>query len=233
MAGCAGAGKSTIIQSSYKMDLPLFGEKFHAKFRQTCNSPDYQEYDDFQDAIENQSIFQARHINELLKISYPPHCLLLHIDLKHVAHTLGYRAATKTDQIKIKKSTDIPTSSSKKRLKPRICDLMISSYLRNPFFSRFKKILVNTINIDHSRNALQFQTRRKEMGKKGIKTELFPRQAIEVAKRAHDDIYNSWERNTYLLQPEKIIHTFVNEQGNLLSNNQCICENWTQKIGLN
>ena len=63
-------------------------------------SPDYQEYDDFTDAIENQSIFQARHIHKLAKLASPPPSLLLHIDLKHVVHTLGYRAATKEDQEK-------------------------------------------------------------------------------------------------------------------------------------
>jgi hypothetical protein len=29
-------------------------------------------------------------------------------------------------------------------------------------------------------------------------------------------MYNSWERNTYLLKPEKIFHTFVSDPGDLL-----------------
>ena len=76
-------------------------------------SPDYQEYDDFTDAIENQSIFQARHIHKLAKLASPPPCLLLHIDLKHVVHTLGYRAATKEDKKEIKKRPIYPPAIEK------------------------------------------------------------------------------------------------------------------------
>ena len=194
-------------------------------------SHDYQEYDDFTDAIENQSIFQARHIHKLAKLASPPPCLLLHIDLKHVVHTLGYRAATKEDKKEINKRTDIPTSN-RKRLKPEICNLMTSSYLKNPFFSRFKEILINTIDIDYIRNSHQFKARRKEMGKKGAKTELFRYRRSALAKQAHNAIYNSWERNIYLLKPEKIFHTFVSDPGDLLMNNQCICKEWSQKAGL-
>jgi hypothetical protein len=210
--------------------LPLFGEHFHAIFLQTCNSPDFQEYDDFVDVINNQSIFQARHIHQLAKTVSPPPCLLLHIDLKHVVHTLGYKAAIKEDQKRIKKKTDIPTSS-RKRLEPEVCDLMTSSYLKNPFFSRFKEILVNTIDIDHERNSLQFKARRRKMGKRGAKTQLFRYKSSELAKQAHDVMYDSWERNTYLLKPEKIFHTLVSDPGDLLLNNQCICKNWSQKNG--
>ena len=212
------------------MDLLLFGEEFHAKFRETSQSPDFQEYDDFTDVIEHQSIFQARHIHQLLKTASPPPCLL-HIDLRHIVHTLGYRAAAKSDQKKIKKKTEIPTSN-KKRLEPRICDLMISSYLKNPFFSRFKKTLINTINIDHERNSIQFQARREETGKRGHKTQLFRYKTSELAKQAHDVMYNSWERNTYLLKPERTFHTFVTDSGDLLLNNQCICKNWTKQAGI-
>ena len=213
------------------MDLPLFGEDFHAKFRETSRSPDYQEYDDFTDVIKHQSIFQARHIHQLLKTASPPPCLLLHIDLKHVVHTLGYRAARKNDQKKIKKKTEIPTNNNK-RLEPKICDLMITSYLRNPFFSRFKTVLINTINIDHEKNSMQFQARREETEEKGNKTQLFRYKTRELAKQAHGVMYNSWERNTYLLKPERTFHTFVADSGDLFLNNQCICKNWTKQAGV-
>ena len=34
VAGCAGAGKSTIIRTSHLLNLPLFGDDFHQKFRE-------------------------------------------------------------------------------------------------------------------------------------------------------------------------------------------------------
>lgn len=204
------------------MDLRLFGEDFHTKFLETSRSPNFQEYDEFNDAIENQSIFQARHIHQLLKTTSPPACLLLHVDLRHVVHTLGYRAATQKDRKRIRNKTNIPTSA-KERLDPEICNIMISSYLKNPFFSRFRRTLINIINIDQKKNSIQFQARTNR--------KLFSRQTIDQAKQAHDAMYDSWERNTYLLKPEKIFHTFVSAPGDLLLNNQCICKNWSQKNG--
>ena len=70
------------------------------------------------------------------------------------------------------------------------------------------------------------------MGKEGAKTELFLYKRSALAKQAHDAIYNSWERNIYLLKPERIFHTLVSDLGDLLTNNQCICKEWTKKAGL-
>ncbi len=69
------------------------------------------------------------------------------------------------------------------------------------------------------------------MGKRGAKTQLFRYKSSELAKQAHDVMYDSWERNTYLLKPEKMFHTLVSDPGDLLLNNQCICKNWSQKNG--
>jgi ABC-type methionine transport system ATPase subunit len=65
VAGCAGAGKSTIIRTSHLLNLPLFGNDFHQKFRETCTSPNFDEYKGYTDAKKYGSIFQARHLTRL------------------------------------------------------------------------------------------------------------------------------------------------------------------------
>jgi hypothetical protein len=166
VAGCAGAGKSTIIRTSHLLNLPLFGNDFHQKFRETCTSPNFDEYKGYTDAKKYGSIFQARHLTRLEQDSSPPDTLLLHIDLKGVVKRLGYEAATKSGRERIKKRTTTPTPPSQ-MIAPDICDLMVSSYLKNPFFKRFDRILINTIYTNFENNADQLFKRK--LTPKGIK----------------------------------------------------------------
>ena len=57
VAGSAGAGKSTIIRSSFLLDIRLFGEDFHSKFQKTCTSPNHEEIKKYSDERELGSIF--------------------------------------------------------------------------------------------------------------------------------------------------------------------------------
>ena len=100
------------------------------------------------------SIFQARHIARLERDSSPPDTLLLHIDLKGVVKRLGYEAATQRDRTRIDKRITTPTPCSQ-MIAPDICDLMASSYLKNPFFKRFNRVLINTIYTNLENNSKQ------------------------------------------------------------------------------
>ena len=35
IAGCSGAGKSTIVKHSHALDVKLYGQKFHEEFKKT------------------------------------------------------------------------------------------------------------------------------------------------------------------------------------------------------
>ena len=50
VAGCAGVEKSIIIRTSHLLNLPLFGDDFHKKSRETCTSPNFDEYKGYSDA---------------------------------------------------------------------------------------------------------------------------------------------------------------------------------------
>ena len=232
VAGCAGAGKSTIIRTSHLLNLPLFGNDFHQKFRETCTSPNFDEYKGYTDAKKYGSIFQARHLTRLEQDSSPPDTLLLHIDLKGVVKRLGYEAATKSGRERIKKRTTTPTPPSQ-MIAPDICDLMVSSYLKNPFFKRFDRILINTIYTNFENNADQlFKRKLTPKGIKKIATEWrnLGFKSTDLAMSFHKETYNSWERNLHILKPEKTFITSVSESDELFINNKIICKNWKECI---
>ena len=144
---------------------------------------------------------------------------------------LGHTAASKRDKERIEKATN-PPISQKKMINPKICDLMTSSYLRNPLFKRFNKILINTVFTNFTDNAQQLLRRKfppgstkkiaREWRSLGFKT-------AELAQEFHNEAYKSWERNLHILKPEKIFFTKVDASGDLLINNDIACKGWKEK----
>lgn len=115
---------------------------------------------------------------------------------------------------------------------PETCDLMTSSYLRNPLFKRFKKILINTVFTNFTDNADQLLRRKFPPGT----TEKIAREwrtlgfkTAELAQEFHNEAYKSWERNLHILKPEKIFFTKVAPSGDLLINNNIACKSWKEK----
>ena len=232
VAGCAGAGKSTIIRTSHLLNLPLFGDDFHQKFRETCTSPNFDEYKGYSDAKKYGSIFQARHIARLERDSSPPDTLLLHIDLKGVVKRLGYEAATQRDRTRIDKRITTPTPCSQ-MIAPDICDLMVSSYLKNPFFKRFNRVLINTIYTNFENNSKQLFERlltRGSTNKAASQWKNLGFKSANLASQFHKEAYDSWERNLHLLNPEKMFITSVSDSDELFINNKIICKNWKECI---
>ena len=234
VAGCPGSGKSTIIKSAYRHNIHLFGETYHRKFSTTCTSPDFEEYDEYTEAITNGSIFQAAHLRQLKRDPSPPDSCLLHIDLKGVVRELGHTAATKPYRQSIRQKTNIPLSQSQ-MADPEICDLMITGYLSNPLFRRFKRILINTVYTDFRRNSNQLLERVRSKGSQrriSISWQNLSFKTAKLAQKFHTEVYKSWERNIHLLKPEKILFTSVNTSGHLLINNTIACSDWEQKVFL-
>ena len=141
VAGCPGAGKSTVIKSAYIFDIPIFGNDFHEKFLTTCRSPGYEEYEKYADVKTYGSIFQTRHLINLKKDPSPPDSLLLHVDLKGVVKTLGHATADQDKQKQIKRKLNVPNTENK-IIDPNRCDLMIEAFLGNHFFKRSKYVLI-------------------------------------------------------------------------------------------
>ena len=229
IAGYTGAGKSTIVRTCHEFEIRLFGEEFHQQFRDTSRSPSHEENDNYDEAIQYSANFQGKHIRKLAKEQHPPKNILIQLDLKHVVHRLGHSAAaTKKAQKEIEKLTKIPTPRGRKS-DPKICDLMMSNYLKNPFFKRFKSIVVNTVYTEFENNYRQYASRQTQKGSTAH-FEDADKQATE--QKAHAAMYRAWCDNLHLLKPEQQFITTVNSDGDLMSNNQCICANWKHKVGL-
>jgi len=228
ISGYTGAGKSTIIRTSHELDIRLFGEEYHQHFRETNRSLGYEENDEYEEALKTSANFQGKHLHKLKEEQSLPKNLLIQLDLKHVAHKLGYKAASKETRIAIDKLTKIPTSH-KNKSNTRICNLMMAGYLENPFFQRFKTIITNTVYTPFADNYMQYASREI---KKGSSTNFKDRDKQEIEKKAHAAMYAAWRNNIQLLNPKLQFITTVNRDGDLISNDQCICANWKHKAGL-
>ena len=209
----------------------MFGIDFHPKFRKTCITPNFKEYKNYEKAIKQGSILQARHLIKLEQEPSPPDSILLHIDFAGVIKGLGHAAASISNKERIERKTNIPTPRPNMII-PEICNLMISSYVSNPFFKRFDNILVNTICTNFKNSALQLNSRKSpetkiEKASAGWKNLGF--KSAESAKKLHKETHHSWERNLYLLHPEKILFTTISASGHLTINNEVTCSDWRSK----
>ena len=224
VAGFRGAGKSTIIKTSHALNIHLFGDTYHEKFRSTGEKNLQGESDDFDTALQLGANFQGRHIRNLSKETSPPKTLLIQVDLHLLINKLGYSSAPKEYQRKIRQLTPIPTPKNNK-CNPKVCDLMAKGFLQNPFFRRFRTILVNTIHTDCQANYKQYQER-KNRGQ-----DIPLKEPSESLRNAHELAYKSWQDNLGLLNPVETFLTHVSESGDLVSNEKCICTNWKSKAG--
>ena len=225
IAGCSGAGKSTIVKHSHALDVKLYGKEFHEDFKKTRSGYPHQEFDKYKEALKNGSTFEGRHINNLKDEKDPPKTILMHVDLKLLIHALGQTAASDKDKRKIKLATKFPTPHED-RVDPKVCDLLVSSFLKHQFFSRFDHIIVNTVYTNCHTNYLQKMQRDRPNSTKQRK------KLKEMFDKEHRAMYEAWERNIYLLKPSKILFTTVAKDGGLYSNNECICPGWTSKTKL-
>ena len=232
VAGCPGSGKSTIIKSAYENNIPIFGEKYHQEFLTTCNSPSFKEYKNYKDAKANHSIYQARHINKLGKDQNPPKSILIHIDLKGVVKQLGHLAGTEEDKKRITETIEIPIRKQK-MVEEEICDLMVKSFLNNPLFKRYKRILVNTVNTNIENCSRQL-IKRRFLGKQKRKQRDLMKNlgfdSMEDARKFHKSVYSSWVRHIKSIGPERAQVITVSNAGNLMVDNRVIFTNWTEKV---
>ena len=106
---------------------------------------------------------------------------------------------------------------------------MMSCYLKNSFFQRFKSIVVNTVYTDFEQNYRQYTSRETQQGKT---VQFDDADKRETEKKAHAAMYTAWRNTLHILNPERQFITTVNNDGDLISNDQCICMNWKHKVGL-
>lgn len=231
VAGSCGSGKSTILRAAYQQNLPLFGAEEAETFASTNRDPSGMEFDDFSEALSRQSFFQASHLKRLNREADLPASVLMHLDLYQILRGIDpsyWPRPLKKRALDLAGPEGVLGKRSLDRLQdPRENDQMLKAYLQRPFFSRFQRILINTVTCDFATNALQF-ARRKQRSKQGrLKYFSAPEP---LARAIHAEIYASWARTVPLLQPAGRFITAVSPAGDLTVNDTVVVRGWSRRF---
>ena len=218
-----------------------------ADFQSTCRDRTYREYDDYETALRKKSFFQAGHVKGLSREARLPRCVLLHVDLYQVLRGIdpSYwpRSLMRRElrrQLFDRNSVEQERASVKlgKRTfaslqQPDENDLMMRSYLQRPFFKRFRRIVVNTVQCEYSANALQLTERK---AKRRNNPRILERRykyflaTDAVAQSIHQELYAAWRRNLSILDPVADLTTEVSASGDLLLNGSVLVGGWSQRF---
>ena len=247
IAGPCGSGKSTLLRAAFKENLPLFGDEEMDCFRSSCRDKTYQEYNDYNTALRKKSFFQAGHIKLLGREDNLPQAVLLHVDLYQVLRGIDpsywprslKRRELRREWLGEKRidreraSVKLGKRSFSSLLEPRENDQMMRSYLQRPFFKRFKRIVVNTVQCDYRLNSLQLSGRKAKgrqdprILKRRHKYFLAP---DVMAQSIHAELYASWQRNLSILNPAAVYTTQVSKSGDLLLNGSVLVPGWSKRF---
>ena len=248
VAGPCGSGKSTLLQAAYREKLPLFGAEFAECFRSSCRDRSYQEHDDYKMAWRKKSFFQASHVKLLAREPSLPRFVLLHVDLYQVLRGIDSsywpRSLRKRELLKESRGEK---GNSEHRLNAKLAkrsmdrlrlssenDQMMRAYLGNPFFKRFRRIVVTTVRCGYSANAQQLAARKAK--KRGGELACQPHrykyfQAPDsTAQFIHQELYAAWERNLSMLDPAAMLTTQVSDSGDLLLNGSLLVADWSKRF---
>ena len=248
IAGPCGSGKTTLLQAAYKEKLPLFGADFVECFRKSCRDRSYKEHDDFKTAWRKRSFFQASHLKLLARQASLPPFVLLHVDLYQVLRGIDpsyWPRSLKRHELQkgIREGEDMDQQRANQKLGKRSLerlqvpsenDQMMRAYLGNPFFKRFRRIVVTTVRCGYSANAQQLSARKAK--KRGGDRASQPHrhkyfQAPDsMAQLIHQELYAAWDRNLSVLDPAATFTTQVSDTGDLLLNGSLLVADWSKRF---
>ena len=247
IAGPCGSGKSTLLRNAFKDDLPLFGLEFDECLKLSCKDKTFKEYNDYKKARRKKSFFQAHHVSLLGQEASLPQSVLLHVDLYQVLRGIdpshwprslkrrerwrewfGAERARKEGS-----SVKLGRRSFASLQEPAENDQMMCAYLQQPFFKRFRRIVVNTVQCEYSANSLQLAGRKSKgrssphMRKRRHKYFQAP---DAIAQSIHRELYSCWRRNLPILDPAAVFKTQVSRSGDLLLNGSVLVRGWSQRF---
>ena len=219
MAGPCGSGKSSVIQTAVRADLPLFGEELRAEFHGSVLNRSGCEVDDYSLALKQHSCFQASHVKRLSRESILPSALLLHLDLYQILRGIdgSYwpRGMKRKAQRLAGASDDLPKRSFEDLLKPNQNDRMMQAFLAKKLFQRFHRIAVATVHCGFERNAAQLAARKRGSSGQWLKYFSAPEP---IARAIHAEIYRCWARALDRMSPVVNVAIQVDSDAGFLLN---------------
>ena len=247
IAGPCGSGKSTLLRVSFRDGLPLFGSEFNECLKSSCKHKTFKEYVDYKTAWRRKSLFQTGHVKLLGQEASLPQSVLLHVDLYQVLRgiDLSYWPQSLKRRERLREwfgkkcapkegsSVKLGRRSFASMQEPAENDQMMCAYLQQPFFKRFRRIVVNTVQCDYSTNSLQL-ARRKAKSRQNpnmLKRRHKYFQAPDaIAQSIHRELYSSWSRNLPILGPAAVFTTQVSRSGDLLLNGSILVRGWSKRF---
>ena len=247
LAGPCGSGKSTLLRAAFRDGLQLFGSEFDECLRSSCQGETFREYNAYEKAWRRKSIFQAHHVSLLEQEASLPQSVLLHVDLYQVLRGIGPsywpRSLQRRERLrewlgaerarKEGSSVKLGKRSFASLQEPAENDQMMCAYLQQPFFKRFKSIVVNTVQCDYSTNSLQLSGRKAKGRRKPHmlrRRHKYFQAPDEIAQSIHRELYSSWRRNLAILDPAAVFTTQVSQSGDLLLNGSLLARGWCQRF---
>ena len=186
LAGTSGSGKSTLLQKAFRKKIPIFGSELNALF-QAVNPMALPERHNFQKALKEKAVFQAKHIPRLQALEDRPRHLILHLDVLNVLVRLINHPFFMDEMpvglkvLQPREPEDLIDKESNKRM---------FHYYLNKSLEGADRVLINTLYTPYGKNVEQWQMKALHNPDLDQEHPLFdisnPRPEI------HQAIYEAW-----------------------------------------
>lgn len=228
LAGTSGAGKTSLLQAALAQSQPVFGEAADAGF-QALRPPSRlpESLLSFEQTLHERTWFQAIHLPALSALAALPEVVVLHVDLSNVLTLLRERPD-------LLGAPPCPLAPGRPWTRAELLDparltQCLARFVALPFFQRFERVVVHTLQPDWAHNRQQWRQRehtpppvaapaptvvhrlwrsalhwrRQRTG--AVAPLLFDGTA--AAQTAHTNIYQAWRAVLPALRPVLNIHS--------------------------
>jgi DNA repair ATPase RecN len=196
LAAPKGAGKSTLLKFGFDKLGTILGPKIQDEFLETNLDKARLEYTNFYEARNRESYFHVAHVPFLRAQKPANRSHLIHVDIYNVLRNLAVNSKYLTNQ-QLNELTSGKISLDKVRqdlelLDKSTNDFVLQTFLDEPFFQKFERIVNITLHCDYNRHQEQLLDRDKEFG--------FG-HPDPSAREIQSEMYDCWSRNISLLKP--------------------------------
>lgn len=155
LAGYSGVGKTTLLLHALKQGVPLFGAEDDALFRTILPPARLPEHETpLQDILKQGSWFAETHLPALSHLETLPDVVLLHLDLNQMVTTVPDLARRPAALVERLPRTMRGLADEEENLH------FFINVLSDPFFSRFDRVVVNTLYAPWEAISSQWNSRR-------------------------------------------------------------------------
>ena len=155
LAGYSGVGKTTLLLEALNRQVPLFGAEYDAVFRGIKPPASLPEHETpIEQILEQGTWFAETHLPQLARLETLPEVVLLHLDLNQMVTTVPALAQRPAALLARLPRTMRSLADEEENLR------FLDNVLNDPFFSRFDRVVVNTLYAPWDAISKQWNARR-------------------------------------------------------------------------